>query len=232
MFHRTAVRRFTRRSLACAGTIVAFAACSDSKGLVEPALDARLARGGPSTPDVPVITDLGSGLSYSSDNGAVYTHNVAGVISKIQAVGDWEMSTIEKNATRSSKIAFDMVVSGVTPFTLPTAVPSRYISKKSLSPTAPGRFQDMNVGDTASVPLAVAFTHGGKQYRLAMNPVNQPGSEWATATCLAGSPCTDWQLTPTGADGRNGSVLLEVAKNGSETVRATVRMSFLIRFSE
>jgi hypothetical protein len=54
-------------------------------------------------------------------------------------------------------------------------------------------------GQTVQCPLAVRFSYSGREYRINMNPVNNPATNYIQWTCdaVANSRCTAWTGAPT-----------------------------------
>ena len=228
MFAQSVSSRSFRRIMASALAVAAVAACGESRAPLAPELEASFAKGAPSA-DIPVVTTVGAG-TLGSDGLGSYVNGMNGVSSRIFANGNYELSTQDRS-TRRLVITFDSVTSGTAPFAS-AAVQGRFVANIELSPDGAIDFQTMTAGQAHRTPLAVPFSYGGKDYRLAMNSVNQPSSNWALATCESTtSPCTQWRITPTGENGRNTAVLIEIGKNNVETVRGTVRVSFDIGFT-
>lgn len=50
--------------------------------------------------------------------------------------------------------------------------------------------------------LGIDFSSGRTKYRLVMNPVNYPGTGWATVSCntTAGTACANWTIVPNTTD--------------------------------
>lgn len=230
---RTSLSRRLRPALAA---IIAAAASACAEGptpIAAPDVDARFAKpAGPGATNLPVTSTLADGLSYASDSLGAYSNGTASVESSLQDIGDYVLST-QNSRTRTMRLSFAALDSGAVPFTGSALVKGRFISKIS---RVGGRFHDMRAGDVESAPLAFAFSYGGQNYRLAMNPENLMGvgTDYAQAACLAARSATDascgtWQLTPSGVNGTNLARLIKVAK--SETAVARVRVSFQITFS-
>ena len=206
--------------------LVAIGACAEQPNPMQPDVVALAAKGGPAPSNLVVISTLNNGYSISSDGGGDYRNGVGAVITHIQGVGDWLLENDAKKSTRSTLLDLSDVESGTTPFAS-KLVKGRFISKIT---DAGGTYQGMMLGDTRNVPLSFAFNDGGVQYGLRMNTTQ--ATDLALATCTASISvsdlrCAQWELTPTGVDGKNRAQLQNVSAG---TNIAVVRMSFHIVF--
>lgn len=150
-------------------------------------------------PATSTISDSdGSGTFFrvQSDSLGSYRNGVNSVESIIQPIGDWELNATASTSRRVYIDFGDPVNPGDTTAPFPSAmVPARFISKCA---SLGLKMVDIPLGQTRQCPLALSFNYSGVQYRIAMNPVNQAGSEYIQWTCMAATSgkCTSWVMTP------------------------------------
>lgn len=150
-------------------------------------------------PATSTISDSDGSITFfrvQSDSLGAYRNGVDSVESIIQPIGDWELNATVSTARRVYVDFGDPVNPGDSTAPFPSAmVPARFISKcASLN----FKMVDIPLGQTRQCPLALSFNYSGVQYRIAMNPINQPGSEYVQWTCLAATSgkCNSWEMTP------------------------------------
>lgn len=213
------------------------------------------------TSDVPVTTTIDDyeeavapKLHIQSDKKGTYTQT-KDVESKIQAIGDWELTTnYTKFSTRSAYLEFSEPIPGSRDGKDPVALPSqlykaRFISKcheygNSMFSIVPGAPQP------TPCPLIIRFDYGGSSYRIHMNPLTgyyvYPSTNYLNITCMAGdanSQCVQWKIEPSGsyaaADGtlkkRNVGRLVKLVTSKGQTTEVNqgeFYFSFLIMVSK
>ena len=164
--------------------------------------------------DTPVKSELLGGggnpdNSIEGDGLGAYANGVNGVSSILQSpTGDWVLDQTAAKSTRKTRIDLSDALAGnplPAPFT--TAIGKvRFIAKAASINS--GSFPTMTgLGSTMLTPLAVGqISYGGKTYAVRMNSSTHPGTDWVKITCIgvvdptnpATSPCSKWELTPTG----------------------------------
>lgn len=160
----------------------------------------RSAAAGPAR-DTPATTTIqnsdGSGTFFriQSDMLGSYLNGGNSVISRIQAIGDWELDT-KSSPVRRVYIDFgDPVIPGdaTAPFSS-AYVPMRIISKCLDSGI---KMQNFALNQTVNCPLSITFDYLGLGYAVRMN-ANNPGTQLVTWKCLAtaSGKCVSWQMTP------------------------------------
>ena len=87
-------------------------------------------------------------------------------------------------------------------------------------------FSNMSPAQTLACALSTAFTYGGKNYVLKMNPINWPGSTWIQAACtgtnIQSGACNAWTLsTPASITMPSGNVY-QLDVNGRTTQTSAV----------
>lgn len=213
------------------------------------------------TSDVPVTTTIDDyeeavapKLHIQSDKKGIYPQT-KDVESKIQAVGDWELTTnYTKFSLRSAYLEFSEPIPGSRDGKDPVALPSqlykaRFISKcheygNSMFNITPGAAQP------TPCPLIIRFDYGGSSYRIHMNPLTgyyvYPSTNYLNITCTAGdanSQCVQWKIEPSGtytaADGtlkkRNVGRLVKLVTSKGQTTEVNqgeFYFSFLIMVSK
>lgn len=154
------------------------------------------ARDAPATSTIRDSDGSGTFFRVQSDSLGSYNNSVNSVESIIQGIGDWELDATA-STVRSVYVDFgDPVNPGDTSAPFSSAfVRARFISKCA---TLGFKMVDIPLGQTRQCPLALSFNYSGVQYRITMNPVNQPGSEYIQWTCLAATSgkCNSWEMTP------------------------------------
>jgi hypothetical protein len=248
-------------SIAAAAIATMTACATDLPSAVEPKqLGIAEARGNTDTPVSTYVADSDTGVAPSlqvrSDGLGVYRSSNT-LTSIIQPIGAWVLdSQNPRNSTRTLFLDFSQPIAGSGPGGGdPTAVPSALYKvyviamcnayNNSLWALAPGA--------TMECPLHIAFSAGGVNYAVQMNPRptsadpnGAPETDSATVTCLTPAsgpgPCTEWKLTPTGTfvagDGslnyRNVARLIKYvsSKNGTTNVsQGDFYFSFAIRLT-
>lgn len=175
--------------------------------------------------DVAATTTIQSGdgtgtfFRIQSDGLGNYMNGVDSVQSIVQAIGDWEMDAKSSGARRVFVDFGDPVVPGTNTAPFGAAlVPARFISKCTLGGM---KIRNMTLGQEITCPLALSLDYGGSTYRITMNPVNYPASEWVRWTCnaVAGGRCVAWTMDPNNvqADGER-KARGELIKIGSRRV--------------
>jgi hypothetical protein len=168
---------------------------------------------------LPVISILEGNLPgdyrIMSDLGGPYLNGSGGVESILQIVGDWELDTEGHNPTRMVFLDFrDQVLnSGATPPFDTGLVFGRFIAKST--DTGLGTIRAMTGLESQILsPLVFAFGYGTERYRIAMNPLNFPETNYVLVTCtgVSGSgpaaPCNAWAIEPsvTQPDGEHKNI--------------------------
>jgi hypothetical protein len=148
-------------------------------------------------------------LRLQSDGLGVYP-NSKQVVSKIQALGDWELDMFTtNNTTRAVQLDLSEPIAGsgpnggapIVPFAAPQKVRARLIAKCASYGV---RMQDLLNGQTVSCPLAVRFDYGGQAYRLVMNPDNFLDTRSIYVSCIRSDStgkCNQWKLEPSELQG-------------------------------
>lgn len=145
--------------------------------------------------------------NIQSDGLGAYVNGTNGLVSILQAIGDWELDLTPRRNTRGARIDFGEPLPGnpgAAPFTS-EVVKARFIAKSTQM--NPGISKMTGLGSTILSPISVAFAYGNSNYAIRMNATNHPGSDWALVTCTgvsdpsnpATSPCNKWRLTPNGS---------------------------------
>ena len=220
----------------------ALAACSaDRSNLTAPYMMPSLAKGGGGDLAVTsVVADadanVAPALQIRSDGLGAY-QNSSALSSIIQTIGAWVLdSRTPRGGTRTLYLDFGRPIPATGPGGGdPIAVPNglyrvRAIAKcnaygSSMLTLAPG--------SSMPCPLHVAFTSGGVDYAVQMNPSTTganpdgaPETDYVTITCTAPTsgfgPCVQWRITPSGsspAELRNVARLIKyVSAKGNTTL--------------
>ena len=186
--------------------------------------------------DVPVTSivldyaaDVAPRLNVQSDGLGSYVSVKNGLVSQIQAIGDWELDAFPAKATRKLTIDYLQPIPGSAPGGQDPIPPPagtykfRAMAKCSLYGNS---LLNFTAGQTKNCPLRFGADVGAKRYTYVMDPLKAvngpfPQTNWATVKCIFPSTgfnaCSQWLITPSGtytaADGttkyRNVAKLLE-----------------------
>jgi hypothetical protein len=133
-----------------------------------------------------------------ADNGSIIS-TATGQF-QTHAAGDW---WVAPQSTRSIYLDFSQPIPGSAPGGGdPVSLPSgRYFEASLIGDCdlAGTNLLNMPNGTTASCPLNVVFEYNGGFYRLHMNPVNYPDTNYMTVTCTNGGIthlCSGWTFGP------------------------------------
>lgn len=138
--------------------------------------------------------------AYDNLNGEHSIISTATGQYQTNAAGDWWVGPSD---ARSIYLDFSQPIPGSAPgggnpISLPSA---RYFETSLIGDCdlAGTNLLNMPNGTTASCPLNVVFEYNGGFYRLHMNPVNYPDTNYMTVTCTNGGIthlCSGWTFGP------------------------------------
>ena len=234
---------------------------TDSPAVIEPRqLAIAETRGNTDTPVSTYVADSDNAVATSmqirSDGFGVYSNSNI-LTSIIQPIGAWVLdSQNPRNATRTLYLDFGQPIAnsglaGGDPIAVPSGRYKVYVI--SMCNAYDNSLWALAPGATMACPLHIAFSSGGVNYAVQMNPNptgadpnGAPETQWATVTCLTpvsgAAPCTEWKLTPSGTytatDGslgyRNVARLIKyvTSKHGTTNVnQGDFYFSFAIRLT-
>jgi len=215
--YRSALHASAACAIAAAVGLALGGCATDSPAVIEPRpVTIAEARGNTDTQVGTYVADadpdIAPSLQVRSDGLGVYRSSNT-LTSVIQPIGAWVLDLQNaRNATRTLYLDFGQPIAGSgpgggDPIAVPSAAYKVYVilmcnaygnSLWALAPSA-----------TMACPLHIAFSVGGVNYAVQMNPNptgadpnGAPETQWATVTCLTpasgSAPCTEWKLTPSG----------------------------------
>jgi hypothetical protein len=139
------------------------------------------------------------------------------------------LDTTVRGSTRGGYIAFDQPIAGSGPSGgAPVAPPSGLHKARIIAQCSREAYNQnmltMSAGQTIACPMYVRFDADGTAYRIAMNASEVAGTDDVTITCASGSPCTAWNIAPSGASSRG---VLDKQGKGTTWIRqGTFSFSF------
>lgn len=222
-------------------SIVVLALCSVS---------ASVAQRRPVTKDTPVSSSLaGSGpiadpnvynYRFQSDLLGAYVNAIDTVESVLQSGGDWRLDA-STSPTRTMMLDFRDPVSGSNP--LPPFLVGNVAAMtetKSYLLYGTGKVAGMTgLNSTLITPYVVRFAVGGITYRILMNSVQYPQTNYARVTCIGvvsptNAQCNHWTIEPsvTQPDGqlKNIAKLVRVTTSKGKTIETDLG-NFYLSFS-
>ena len=232
--HHSTRHASTACAIAAAVGLALIGCATDSPAVIEPRqLTVAESRGNTdtqvSTSVADTDPDVAPSLQIRSDGLGEYRSSNT-LTSVIQPIGAWVLDLQNaRNVTRTLYLDFGQPIAGSGPGGVdPIAVPSTpYKVYVILMCNAYGNsLWALAPGATMACPLHIAFSVGGVNYALQMNPNptgadpnGAPETQWATVTCLTPAsgpaPCTEWKLTPSRTD---------IAGDGSLEYRNVARL--------
>lgn len=176
---------------------------------------------------VPVTTSIEGGGAFpdptifnyriQSDLLGPYRDGVDSVVSQLQTGGDWQLNTLA-SPTRSVLLDFRDPVpnSNPSPPFLVAQAPAK-VETKSYLVYGNGKVSGMKgLNSTLLTPLLLRFDLNGNTYRIWMNSMNYPETNYALVTCTGvvdpnnpdTSQCNQWKIEPsvTQPDGQRKNI--------------------------
>ena len=150
-----------------------------------------------------------------SDNLGVYRNGTASVVSRIQAIGDWELSLLG-SATRRAFVDFGDPVNPLDPAN--GAPPNGYYPVRFLA-QCPADLRNLAAGNSQNCKMVVAVDVGADRYSIRFGYVAGTTQPLWTCNSALNGKCASWRLAtdPNGA-GKNAAQLYKITTSKGKTV--------------
>lgn len=173
------------------------------------------------TKDTPVTSTIENAdqnfqpFRIQSDNLGVYTNGANSVVSRIQAIGDWELNMLSSPVRRTYVDFGDPVNPSDPANSAPSSgsYPVRFLAQ------CPADLRNLAAGVSQSCKMVVAVNVGADRYSIRFGYVAETGQPLWTCNAAANGKCSSWRMAsdPNGA-GKIAAQLYKITTSrGKET---------------